>query len=180
MTMNAHKEKWLENQASIWQSTKGQTISRVYAVREPLDWRDEEGTEPIYAHHSVRFHHLAKLWMVLSNERTLNISTSEDDDVFGVFVSDNGTVDKSDERVIEIDCSGVIKNVRLKIEKDNVAEVWLTVDEDTKIIASGEVEPGWDGYIIRKLDESVLLFESQYDFDKTVFGKSHKLNLKEN
>ena len=180
MTMNRYKEQWLKNQYKIWESLVGIELNKMYAIPEPLDWYDEDETLPIHTHSSIHFQHFAKCWIVLNDNRILKITTSEDEDVYGVFISNVNKINDSDERLIEINYTGRIESSILKVEKDNIAEVNLTINGETKIIASGEVEPQWDGYIIRKLDESILLFESQEDFDKTVFEKSIKIDLRNN
>lgn len=149
----------------------------MYAIREPLDWHDEDETRPIYSHPSIKFKHLAKFWIVASDGQTFKVSTTEDEDVCGLFISDNESIDTSDERIVEIDWSGRINQANIKIEMDNISEVHLTIGKEQKIVAAGEVEPRMNGYTIRKLDESVLLFDRPVDFENTVFGQSFEIDL---
>jgi len=175
MTMNEHKKNWIADQISLWKTLEGKNVE-VVGLQEPLDWKDPDDTVPIFQHPSILFQHLSMAFFKSSDGSCLKVMTAQDEDIFGLYIL-NEAVLKLVEGLVGLNCSGYIKTVDVTVCEDNIGKVELTYDSFTRILTPGEVEPTHGGYIIRQMDESVLIFDSQKDFERTKFGTETDIDL---
>lgn len=136
--------------------------------------REKSPAGPLFNDPSIPFLQLARLYPTLEHEQghepdEHTISIYQDDAWFGLRLRNRNRLDEQDwdgiYRLRPLDLvTGHIDAVEVRLERDIIAEVSLTIADRELLLVAGEVYETWtDEFEVHRLDESVLVFTTPAD-----------------
>ena len=168
-------EDWLKQQSSILESLEGKIIVNAQGRREALDWEDEDETIPIFNHPDLPFSQMSKIEVETSDKCYYVLTTSQNDDVFGISINRNKktSLKTEDSSLIELpNLCGKVSGISHSTKWSSIREATIEVGGVSCILVAGEVEPGWNDLTIREMDESILVFKNRDDLEKLYIWKA--------
>lgn len=157
---------WLQTQIDLMESLRGKTITRWIGIEMAL--RDTDDGIPEFRHPTVNYLQLSRLDAELKDEQTARFLTSQNEVVFGIVRFDHlaDIHAHSDELGTEFFCdrfiselpAGLVKDVKVRLDSEVIAEVQLYIGADCISMFAGEIYDDHDNkYSVRFLDENVLV-----------------------
>jgi hypothetical protein len=156
---------WLAGQQSGFESLLGRSVSGWRGVE--MAFREDGPEGPRFTDSTLPFLQLRELTLLLSREVHRTVRTYQDDDNFGLSITDAVEVDRRTWDGIfrhgELDLPvGPVTLVDVRFDDATLAEVSFVIGGSPLLLIAGEVYENYDDTLeVHRFDESVLAFTDQ-------------------